>query len=239
MKNSLIKIFAVTLLSSSGIAMAADERSVTGNVGFVGDRTFRGISQNCRDSVGLKYAAYPCGKAALIRSSRKRNAAELNEINTVGGFSLKHPHALTNGYGISGAAGGGFEQDMRASGDTLASRATGRTMADIAGANLSSKGFGYIEANFGYTFITDHTLMLHAGHGKNRHFNSLSYSDCKIGVSKPVGGFAFVVAYTRTSASDNNSVRAMRTTQSCVQFLRFERKPLVISYAPELGQRIC
>jgi len=89
--------------------------------------------------------------------------------------------------------GGGFEPTMWA---------TGATTADKA--NASSKGSGYLEANYTYTFAGDVALALHAGHQKLKNFSLLSYTDYKIGLSKPVGGFTLGVAYTSTNATDNN-----------------------------------
>jgi uncharacterized protein (TIGR02001 family) len=76
------------------------------------------------------------------------------------------------------------------------------TTADKANAN--SKGSGYLEANYTYTFAGDVALALHAGHQKIKNFSLLSYTDYKIGISKPVGGFTLGAAYTTTNVTDNS-----------------------------------
>jgi uncharacterized protein (TIGR02001 family) len=258
MKKSLNKVFAIAALAASSAALAAETspHSVTGNVGFISDYTFRGISQNYRQpavqggfdyahadglyagtwasnisgnqytnasmewdvyggyngkvnddvsyGLGLNYAMYPGGKTATTQPTKKWDTAELNVGATVKGFNLKYTYALTDWYGISSANGGGFEPTLWATGDTQATGATGRTTADVVGGNQSSKGSGYIEANYNYGFAGDHTLLLHVGHQKIRNFHLLSYTDYKIGVTKPLGGFTLGVAYTRTNATDNS-----------------------------------
>lgn len=258
MKKFMTNVFALTVLSASGAALAdeASPHTFTANAGFISDYTFRGISQNFRSpalqggfdythasglyagtwasnisgnqytnasmewdvyggyngkvnddlgySLGLNYALYPNGKTAVTQPSKKWDTAELNAGVTFKGFNVKYTYALTDWYGISSAAGGGFEPAMWAAGNTQATGATGRTTADAASTNLSSRGSGYLEANYSYTFGEDLALSLHAGHQKVKNFSLLSYTDYKIGLGKPFGGFNFGVAYTRTNATDNN-----------------------------------
>lgn len=243
-------------LGMGGQVMADNESGVTGNVGFISDYTFRGISQNYREpslqggfdytdasglyagtwasnisgnqytnasmewdvyggytgkvgesasySAGLNYAMYPGGKTAATQPTRNWNTAEMNIGGTVLGFNLKYTYALTNWYGISGAAGGGFEPAMWAPGDTQATGATGRTTANAPGSDLGTRGSSYIEANYNLALPYDHSLLLHVGHQEVKNFHLLSYTDYKIGVSKPVGGFTLSAAYTRTNATDNS-----------------------------------
>lgn len=96
---------------------------------------------------------------------------------------------------------------MWVAGNTQVTGATGRTTADSAG--VGSKGSGYLEANYSYTFAEDAVFALHAGHQKVANFGLLSYTDYKIGLSKPFGGFNFGLAYTSTNATDNNLYRVL------------------------------
>jgi uncharacterized protein (TIGR02001 family) len=109
------------------------------------------------------------------------------------GVNVKYTYTLTDWYGINTD---GFTPTMWDAKST--------TTADKANANFNSKGSGYLEANYTYTFAGDVALALHAGHQKIKNFSLLSYTDYKIGISKPVGGFTLGAAYTNTNATDNS-----------------------------------
>lgn len=155
-------------------------------------------------NIGLMEVFYPGGKTNPAGPTRKWDTSELLLGGTWKGLNIKYTYTLSDWYGISGAAGGGFEPALWAPSDTQATGATGRTTADVAGANLSSKGSGYFEVNYSYTFGEDLALSLHAGHQKIKNFSLLNYTDYKIGLSKPFGGFTFGLAYTNTNATDNS-----------------------------------
>ncbi len=55
------------------------------------------------------------------------------------------------------------------------------------------------------TFLTfeDAPLSVHADHQKIRSFSLLSYTDYKVGISKPFAGFNVGLAYTTADATDN------------------------------------
>lgn len=238
-------VLATAMLAASGATLAA-EHTVTGNVGFTTDYTFRGISQNFRNpalqggfdyahesglfagtwasnisgnqytnaslewdlyggyngkvnddlgySVALTSVFYPGGKTAATAPNKKWDTTELSAGATFKGVNVKYSYALTDWYGIASAASGGFEPTMWAN---------GATTADAAGANLGSRGSGYLEINYGYTFGEDIALSLHAGRQTIKNFRLLSYTDYKVGVSKPFGGITFALNYTATNATDN------------------------------------
>lgn len=246
-------LFAMPVLAADAPAAPAAPYTITGNVGFISDYTFRGISQTFRSpalqggfdfahtnglylgtwasningsaqytnanmewdfyggyngtinddlgySVGLITVYYPGGKTALAAPNRKWDTTEWNIGATWKGLNLKYSQTLTDWYGIN-ATGGGFNPQMWKATDTAAAP-TGVVTANNATAD--SKGSGYFEANYTYTFGGDVALALHAGHQNIKNFNLLSYSDYKIGISKPFGGFTVGAAYTSTNASDNN-----------------------------------
>ena len=255
------KLLVAALASSFALpVMAADTApyTVTGNVGFVSDYVFNGISQTFRApaiqggidyvhtngvylgtwasnvsgnqytnasmewdmyggyngkvnddlgyQVGLLEVMYPGGKAnnspvvgTLTTPYKKWDTTSVILGATWVGVNVKYTRTLNNWYGIDA---NGLAPAMWAAGDTAASGATGATTADKANAN--SKGSGYLEANYTYTFAEDVALALHAGHQKIANFSKLSYTDFKIGISKPYAGFTFGLAYTKTNATDNN-----------------------------------
>jgi hypothetical protein len=161
------------------------------------------VSEDFGYNVSLNSAIYPDGKTAPAQSNTKNwDTTELSGGVTFKGLNIKYTYALTDWFGISSVANGGFEPAMWAATDTQATGATGRSTANAA--NVSSKGSAYVEANYSYTFLGDHTLLLHAGHQTVQNFSLLSYTDYKIGLSKPFGGFTLGVAYTTTNATDNN-----------------------------------
>jgi uncharacterized protein (TIGR02001 family) len=135
-------------------------------------------------------------------NTKNWDTTELSGGVTFKGLNVKYTYALTDWYGISSEANGGFEPKMWAAGDTQVTGAQGRSTAD--GANVSSKGSAYVEANYTYTFAGDAALLLHAGHQTIQNFSLLSYTDYKLAISKPFSGFNVGLAYTTTNASDNS-----------------------------------
>ncbi len=249
--DSKVVLLALVTICSPAFADDGAASSITSNVGFTSDYTFRGISQNYRSpalqggfdyagtggvymgtwastisgnqytnasmewdvygglggkitddlsySAGINYALYPNGKTAPTSANTKNwDTAEVNAGLTYMGFNLKYTYALTNWYGISGAAGGGFEPMM-----IVNDAATTISTADNAASNPDSKGSNYIEANYTYSFLGDHALLVHAGRQTIQNFSALSYTDYKLGLTKQLGSFAVGVAYTTTTASDN------------------------------------
>jgi len=244
---------ALPALAEDAPAAPAAPYTVTGNVGFVTDYVFNGISQTFREpavqggfdyvnqngiylgtwasnvsgnqytnasmeldlyggyngkvnddlgyQIGPMDVVYPGGKAFNSASgpSKKWDTTEVIFGATYMGVNVKYTRTLTNWYGIDT---NGYTPAMWAAGDTYASWATGATTANSANAN--SKGSGYLEANYTYTFAGDVALALHAGHQKINNFSLLSYTDYKIGISKPVGGFTLGATYTTTNATDNS-----------------------------------
>jgi uncharacterized protein (TIGR02001 family) len=254
------KLLVAALASAFAMPVLAEDAPapspVTGNVAFVSDYVFNGISQNYRTpalqggfdyvnpnglylgtwasnvsgnqysnasmeldlyggyngkvnddlgyQIGLMEVVYPGGKAfnatvtnnVIPGPSKKWDTTEFILGATFKGVNIKYTRTLTDWYGINTD---GFTPAMWAAGDTAV--ATGASTANSAAAN--SKGSGYLEANYTYTFAGDVALALHAGHQKINNFSLLSYTDYKIGISKPVGGFTLGAAYTTTNATDN------------------------------------
>ncbi len=144
-------------------------------------------------NIGLMEVFYPGGKTNPAGPTNKWDTSELLLGGTWKGLNVKYTYTLTDWYGISSAASGGFEPTMWVN---------GASTADGAG-NLSSKGSGYIEANYTYEVAEGLTLTGHAGHQKIVNFSKLSYTDYKLAVNKTYAGFNFGAAYTTTNATDN------------------------------------
>ena len=143
-------------------------------------------------NLGLMYVYYPGGKAYNTAPdiSKKWDTAEFILGGTWSGLNVKYTQTLTDWYGIN------------TSGFTPAMLADGSTTADSAG-ELSSKGSGYLEANYTLGIAAGSSITFHAGHQKIRNFSKLSYTDYKLAVNKTYAGFNVGLAYTTTNASDN------------------------------------
>jgi uncharacterized protein (TIGR02001 family) len=151
------------------------------------------VTDDLAYNVGLMSVFYPGGKTNPAGPTNKWDTSEFLLGGTWKGLNVKYTYTLTDWYGISSAASGGFEPTMWAN---------GASTADGAG-NLSSKGSGYIEANYTYEVAEGLTLTGHAGHQKIVNFSKLSYTDYKLAVNKTYAGFNFGAAYTTTNATDN------------------------------------
>jgi uncharacterized protein (TIGR02001 family) len=151
------------------------------------------VTDDLAYNVGLMSVFYPGGKTNPAGPTNKWDTSELLLGGTWKGLNVKYTYTLTDWYGISSAASGGFEPTMWAN---------GASTADGAG-NLGSKGSGYIEANYTYEVAEGLTLTGHAGHQKIVNFSKLSYTDYKLAVNKTYAGFNFGAAYTTTNATDN------------------------------------
>jgi len=163
------------------------------------------VNDDLTYNVGLVSVLYPEGKTNLTtgESTKKWDTTEVQFGGTFKGVNVAYHYSLTDWFGISGytsGTGGGYEPTMWAAGDTTT--ASGATTASKA--NASSKGSGYLEVNYTYSLPADVSLALHAGHQQIANFSKLSYTDYKIGISKPVAGFTLGLAYTATDAKDNN-----------------------------------
>lgn len=153
-------------------------------------------------SVGLISVVYPGGKTNPTGPTRRWDTTEL----TLGGkwkdLSIKYAHALTDWYGISSAAGGGFEPVMWLPGDTAA--ASGPSTADNSAANSGSRGSAYLEANYTHELGDGYSFTGHAGRQKVRNFGGLNYTDYRLAVNKTWAGFNLGLSFTTTNATDNS-----------------------------------
>lgn len=145
-------------------------------------------------NVGLMAVFYPGGKTNPAGPTNKWDTTELILGGTWMGSNIRYTHTLTDWYGISSVSRGGFEPTMWA---------TGATTADGPD-SLSSRGSGYLEANYVHDLGEGLTITGHAGHQKIKNFSKLNYTDYKLALNKIYAGFNFGLAYTKTNATDNN-----------------------------------
>ena len=150
-------------------------------------------------NIGLMAVIYPGGKTNPAGPTKKWDTNELLLGGTWNGLNIKYTYTLTNWYGIS-SNGGGFEPVMIINNIPTATCVSDNNCAG----NLSSKGSGYIEANYTYEVSEGLTITGHAGHQKIKNFSLLNYTDYKLGVNKIYQGFNFGLAYTGTNATDNS-----------------------------------
>jgi len=143
-------------------------------------------------NIGLMSVVYPGGKAynTTPDSGKKWNTTEVIVGTTWKGLNVKYTHTLTDWYGINT---GGFTPVMWADGSSTADSAGGQ----------SSKGSGYVEANYTLEIAEGSSITAHAGHQKIKNFSKLNYTDYKLALNKAYAGFNVGLAYTRTNATDN------------------------------------
>lgn len=201
-----LSMLAVILASASSVSMAADApaspHTVTGNLTFVSDYQYRGISQTDEDPAvqgGFDYAHASGLYAGIWGSNVEFGAANL-EVDVYGGYS-----------GTSGDLGYnvGVLQYLYPDYDDA-------NTTEVYG-GITYKGFGlkasyslsdyfdvddsdgtvYWDASYTYTFANNMALGLHYGYTAGEGAQD-DYADWKIGVTAPVGKFTVGLAYTDT-----------------------------------------
>lgn len=72
-----------------------------------------------------------------------------------------------------------------------------------SGSAPSTKGSGYLEANYTHDLGDGLSLAAHVGHQKVRNVSVASYTDWKLGVAKDFGFATMTLAYSDTDAEDS------------------------------------
>lgn len=160
------------------------------------------VNEDLAYGVGMIWVFYPGGKTNPAGPTKKWDTTELTLGCTWKALNVKYAYTLTDWYGISSAIGGGFEPAMWLPGDTTA--ASGASVADDPAANSSSRGSGYVEANYAYELGDGFTMAAHAGHQKVKSFSKLNYTDYRLAINKTFAGFNLGLSFTTTNATDNN-----------------------------------
>lgn len=204
----------------------ASPHTITGNLGFVSDYRFRGISQTAKHPAiqgGFDYAhasGFYAGTWASNVSHYSYTDANM-EWDFYGGYNYK----LNDDIGLT--AGGlyyfypGGKNGVGDRFDTFEANFGGNwkwvsgklwySLTDFFGLTDpdKSRGSTYIEANVsfpmselktGNVWLDKLTLVGHLGHQKVRHYGDFDYSDWKIGATYDLHGFILGAAYVDTNA---------------------------------------
>lgn len=229
MYRHLCRAFALASLSVSAHATDAPPSALSFNAALTSDYVFRGISQSQHDpalSVGADYAlasglylgtwlstqkwvetgpykggsdieldlyggykftvgeiGIDLGMIRYLYNGKRREAAlGLPTPDTTeaylglsrGAFSLKYSHTLSNYF----VGWGG------------------------SGSAPSTKGSGYLEANYTHDLGDGLSLAAHVGHQKVRNVSAASCTDWKLGLAKDFGFATVTLAYSDTDAKD-------------------------------------
>ncbi len=203
MKKQLSVLTLAVLASLSSVAMAeGSPHTLTGNLSFVSDYQFRGVSQTDEDLAiqgGFDYA-HASGFYAGVWGSNIEWAPANLELDIYGGYSgsagdlgynvglLQYVYPDFDDANTTEVYGGvtykGF--GLKAS----------YSLSDYFSAN-NSDGTVYWDASYTYTFDNQMALGLHYGYTSGKGAQD-DYADWKIGLNVPVGKFTVGVAYVGT-----------------------------------------
>jgi uncharacterized protein (TIGR02001 family) len=233
MNTKLVALAVAAALSSPLVAVAADpapEHTFTGNVGFVTDYLYRGISQTSgkpalqggfdyAHSSGL-YAGAWGSNISWIEDTGGAQSSSL-EIDVYGGYKGTitgdlgfDVGLLTYNYPKTNLTAGFLKQDTQEIYGALTykwltlkySHSIGALFGwNKTGSTEKTKGSGYLELNAAYDLGDGWGINGHIGHQKVRGRDTASYSDLKIGVTKDVGVGVVGLAVSTTNAKDSCS----------------------------------
>lgn len=205
MKKLVHSLVLCGLVSGSAVAMAEDSpHSITGNLSFVSDYQFRGVSQTDEDPAiqgGFDYAHASGFYLGTWASNVEFGNANM-EWDVYGGYSgsvgdigynvglLQYFYPDNSDADTLEVYGGvtykGF--GLKASYSTT----------DYFGAP-DSDGTIYWDASYGYTFENGFGINLHYGYTSGEG-DQEDYADWKVGVTKDVSGFTLGLAYVGTDS---------------------------------------
>jgi len=203
MKKHLSVLSLAVLAPLSNVAMAADSpHTLTGNLSFVTDYQYRGVSQTDEDLAvqgGFDYAHSSGFYAGVWGSNVEFGSANL-ELDLYGGYSgsagdlgynvglLQYIYPDLDDANTTELYGGvtykGFGLKVSYS------------LSDYFGA-ANSDGTLYWDASYTHTFANNMSLGLHYGLTSGEGAQD-DYADWKVGLNVPVGKFTVGVAYVGT-----------------------------------------
>lgn len=203
MKKTLSALSLVVLAPLTQVAMAADSpHTLTGNLSFVTDYQYRGVSQTDEDLAiqgGFDYAHANGLYAGVWGSNVEFGSANL-ELDIYGGYSgtagdlgynvglLQYVYPDLDDANTTELYGGvtykGFGLKVSYS------------LSDYFGAD-NSDGTLYWDASYTHTFANNMSLGLHYGYTSGEGAQD-DYADWKVGLNVPVGKFTVGVAYVGT-----------------------------------------
>ncbi len=203
--KKLVQALALCGLASISVsALAADSpHSVTGNLSFVTDYQYRGISQTDEDPAiqgGFDYAHSNGFYAGIWGSNVEWNTANM-EIDVYAGYSGKINDDLSYNVGLlqyyypDYDDAGTLEMYGGVTYKYFGLKAS-YSLTDYFDVN-DSEGTVYWDASFNYPLPADMSLGLHYGYTSGEGAQD-DYADWKLGISKTIGGFSVGLAYTDT-----------------------------------------
>ncbi|MEQ1593317.1 MAG: TorF family putative porin [Thiobacillaceae bacterium] len=232
MKKLAYVLMLAGMVSVSGVVMAeeASPHTVTGNLNFVTDYAFRGISQTDATPAiqgGFDYAhssGFYLGTWASNVDANFLAGANI-EIDVYGGYNwaVTPDVALNVGlleyYYPSGSLPTATGSDSINTTEAYAGVTWkwinvkySYSLTDYFGLNANTvgaplvtgdtDGTGYLEVNASVPLPYDVTLALHYGDTAIKNSSVYDYSDWKIGVTKPILGFNVGVAYVATDVNE-------------------------------------
>lgn len=221
-------ILGATLACAAAPALAAgtSPHTVTGNLNFVSDYAFRGISQTDATPAiqgGFDYShssGFYIGTWASNVDANFLGGANI-EIDVYGGYNGKITDDLSYNVGLlqyyypsgsfpnlSGTGSKKLNNLEAYAGVTwkwfnikysyALTDYFGTSAATTTLATGDTDGTGYLEANFNYELPYAVNFSAHYGDTMVKNSNALDYQDWKIGLSKEVVGFNVGVAYVDT-----------------------------------------
>lgn len=235
MKQLSYALILAGMFSGSGLVVAAETspHTVTGNLNFVTDYRFRGISQTFEDPAiqgGFDYAhssGFYLGTWASNVEEAELSGSNM-EWDVYGGYTFNVGPVAVNvgglyywypgkderyydfdgdGVGDSGFDPNTFEVYVGATWKWLNVKYS-HTTTKLFGFS-DSEGSGYLEANATFALPMDITLGLHVA--KQFVAGDIApgvahddYMDWKIGITKPILGFNVGLAYVDTDIEANN-----------------------------------
>ncbi len=221
--NKRLSVLALAgLASMSTLAVAADSpHSMTGNLSFVTDYQFRGVSQTDEDMAiqgGFDYA-HASGFYAGVWGSNVEFGPANMELDVYGGYAGS---AGDIGYNV-----GLLQYIYPDYDDANTTEIYGGITYGNFGAKMSyalsdyfdvadSDGTIYLDLGYTHTFANEMALGLHYGKTMGEGAQD-DYADWKIGVTMPVGKFSVGLAYTDTdikncSACEERLILSVGTT---------------------------
>lgn len=223
--SAAVLLAAVLLSPAPAAAQQAGASPITANVSLVSDYRFRGISQSferpaIQGGFDWSHASglYLGNWNSSISGNQYPNGASL-EMDFYGGYKFAitpdlaadvggilyyYPGAFYNGFAPSKPRFTNFEVyggvTWTAFSAKLYVAATDFFGLDEQVGGRSSVGSAYLDLNYSLEIAPKTTLGLHVGHQKVRHYDTLDYTDWKVGVTHDWNGIVLGAAVVGTNA---------------------------------------
>jgi len=228
MKKSLIALALIGAFVAPAFAeeaAPAPENTLTGNIGFVSNYIFRGISQSQNHPAiqgGFDYAhtsgfyvgTWASNVGWVTRDDVKYKDNNSLEMDFYGGYKGAFADDFTYDVGAikyyyPGTGTGNVTPDSTevyaAIGWKFITLKYNHTVSKYLFANYgpngeSTRGSGYLDLSAAYDLGEGWGVNAHVGHQKIKNASDYSYTDWKLGVTKDIGYGVVGLSYTDTNA---------------------------------------